>query len=115
MFYKVPSGLGLYFITSSLWQIGERLLLPKAASKPLALGGDELPPRGGGGKNGPGGNGAPPKPPGRFAQFFEKLLDEAKKDSTYRKVMGELEDDRNKGKDRDRDRGKPKARSGRRR
>ena len=29
MFYKVPSGLGIYFITSSLWQIGERLLLPK--------------------------------------------------------------------------------------
>lgn len=34
MFYKVPSGLGLYFITSSLWQIGERLMLPKSA--PLA-------------------------------------------------------------------------------
>ena len=31
MFYKVPSGLGIYFITSSLWQIGERLLLPKLA------------------------------------------------------------------------------------
>ena len=29
MFYKVPSGLGIYFITSSLWAIGERLLLPK--------------------------------------------------------------------------------------
>ena len=29
MFYKVPSGLGIYFITSSLWPIGERLLLPK--------------------------------------------------------------------------------------
>lgn len=29
MFYKVPSGLGLYFITSSTWAICERLLLPK--------------------------------------------------------------------------------------
>jgi YidC/Oxa1 family membrane protein insertase len=29
MFYKVPSGLGLYFITSSLWAVCERLLLPK--------------------------------------------------------------------------------------
>src|SRR5262249_57843199 len=29
MFYKVPSGLGIYFITSSLWALGERLLLPK--------------------------------------------------------------------------------------
>jgi YidC/Oxa1 family membrane protein insertase len=37
MFYKVPSGLGIYFITSSLWQIGERLLLPKGA--PLAAAG----------------------------------------------------------------------------
>lgn len=29
MFYKVPSGLGLYFITSSLWALCERLILPK--------------------------------------------------------------------------------------
>ncbi len=29
MFYKVPSGLGIYFITSSSWAICERLLLPK--------------------------------------------------------------------------------------
>lgn len=28
-FYRVPSGLGLYFITSSSWAIAERLLLPK--------------------------------------------------------------------------------------
>ena len=34
MFYKVPSGLGLYFITSSLWQISERLLLPKIKHAP---------------------------------------------------------------------------------
>ncbi|ADV63180.1 membrane protein insertase, YidC/Oxa1 family [Isosphaera pallida ATCC 43644] len=27
MFYKLPSGLGVYFITSSLWQVGERLLV----------------------------------------------------------------------------------------
>lgn len=33
MFYKVPSGLGLYFITSSSWQICERLLLPKMTPK----------------------------------------------------------------------------------
>ncbi|MDX2039054.1 MAG: membrane protein insertase YidC [Isosphaeraceae bacterium] len=36
MFYKVPSGLGLYFITSSLWQICERLLLPKMAARHAA-------------------------------------------------------------------------------
>ena len=29
MFFKVPSGLCLYFITSSLWGIIERKMLPK--------------------------------------------------------------------------------------
>lgn len=38
MFYKVPAGLCLYFITSSLWGICERKLLPK--SKPKEAGGD---------------------------------------------------------------------------
>lgn len=38
MFYKVPSGLCLYFIVSSLWGITEKLLLPK--KKPVALAGD---------------------------------------------------------------------------
>jgi YidC/Oxa1 family membrane protein insertase len=32
MFFKVPSGLCLYFIASSLWGIAERKLLPKAGS-----------------------------------------------------------------------------------
>ena len=32
MFYKVPAGLCLYFITSSLWGICERKLLPKPKS-----------------------------------------------------------------------------------
>ncbi|HXT58018.1 MAG TPA: YidC/Oxa1 family insertase periplasmic-domain containing protein [Pirellulales bacterium] len=36
MFFKVPSGLCLYFIASSLWGIAERKLLPKA--KPPAMG-----------------------------------------------------------------------------
>lgn len=33
MFYKVPAGLCLYFITSSLWGIAERKLLPKPTPK----------------------------------------------------------------------------------
>ena len=33
MFFKVPSGLCLYFITSSLWGIAERKLLPKPKLK----------------------------------------------------------------------------------
>jgi YidC/Oxa1 family membrane protein insertase len=31
LFYKVASGLCLYFIASTLWSLGERRLLPKAA------------------------------------------------------------------------------------
>jgi YidC/Oxa1 family membrane protein insertase len=33
MFFKVPAGLCVYFITSSLWGICERKLLPKAKPK----------------------------------------------------------------------------------
>lgn len=33
LFFKVPSGLCLYFITSSLWGIAERKLLPKTPKK----------------------------------------------------------------------------------
>jgi YidC/Oxa1 family membrane protein insertase len=118
MFYKVPSGLGIYFITSSLWQIGERLLLPKVTQvAPAAPGGSEGSGPGGGGgggkRGGPGGgNGSPPKPPGRFAQFWEKVLEEAAKNPTYRNLAaGEQEPDRDKG----HDHGKPRARPGRRR
>ena len=126
MFYKVPSGLGIYFITSSLWSIGERLLLPKithaAAEKKTD---DEIDMgKGGGagprGKGGPGGNGpAPPKkPPGGFSLFMEKILDEARKDPTYRKVIEQRDGKGKEGKPdsddrRDRDRGKPRARPGR--
>ena len=39
MFYKVPAGLCLYFITSSLWGICERKLLPKAKPKDAGGGG----------------------------------------------------------------------------
>ena len=33
MFFRVPAGLCLYFITSSLWAVGERKLLPKPKPK----------------------------------------------------------------------------------
>jgi YidC/Oxa1 family membrane protein insertase len=36
MFYKVPAGLGIYFITSSTWALAERLLLPKTLKPQLA-------------------------------------------------------------------------------
>ncbi len=126
MFYKVPSGLGIYFITSSTWQICERLLLPKVTHANTTPGGtseDKNPPGGGrGGNGGPGGNGrggpggpgAPPaKPPGKLAQFWERVKDEAAKDPTYRNLLNERE--KAKEKEKDLDRGKPRARPGRRR
>ena len=117
MFYKVPSGLGIYFITSSLWQISERLLLPKVKPGAVPPGDTGDGRSGGDGKSPPGDGGAPAKPPGRLAQMWEKVLEEAKKDPTYRKVMGDAEPDggRDKDRDRDRDRGRPRARPGRRR
>ncbi|MCE9604125.1 MAG: YidC/Oxa1 family insertase periplasmic-domain containing protein [Planctomycetia bacterium] len=36
MFFKVPAGLCVYFITSSVWSICERKLLPKAKPAPIA-------------------------------------------------------------------------------
>jgi YidC/Oxa1 family membrane protein insertase len=131
MFYKVPSGLGLYFITSSLWAIGERLLLPKITHAQPALvsggpGSDTNDDRGtarglsngfgmfGGGKTNGDGTGAKVKPPGRFAQFLERVLDEARKDQTYRKIVderdGKSSDSKDRDRDRDRDRPRPKPR-----
>ncbi|WP_406697564.1 YidC/Oxa1 family insertase periplasmic-domain containing protein [Singulisphaera sp. Ch08] len=119
MFYKVPSGLGIYFITSSLWQISERLLLPKVTHTKPETGqpGDDknLPPGkggpGGGGGGGRGGNGGPVKPPGKLAQLWDKVMTEASKDPTYRKLVTEkdrLEKDQ-------KEKGKPRPKPGRRR
>ncbi len=45
LFYKVPSGLCLYFIASSLWGIVERKMIPPPTPiDPLAAGGSDLPP-----------------------------------------------------------------------
>jgi YidC/Oxa1 family membrane protein insertase len=33
LFFKVPAGLCVYFIASSLWGVGERKLLPKPAPR----------------------------------------------------------------------------------
>jgi YidC/Oxa1 family membrane protein insertase len=126
MFYKVPSGLGIYFITSSLWALGERLLLPKishAELTPVAAADDATDeddrsgPRGGGngdgrgprgGKGSSGGNGEG-KRQGRFAQFWERVLAEAQKDSTYRKAGEERE-----SRGRDKEKGDPRPRPRRR-
>jgi YidC/Oxa1 family membrane protein insertase len=57
LFFKVPAGLCLYFITSSLWSIVERKLMPKT-TKP-ATPGDE--------KTGATKSYAPPTPSGNGA------------------------------------------------
>ena len=49
MFHKVAAGLCVYFIASSLWGLGERLLLPKPTVATAAAGG--------GGNGGDGGDG----------------------------------------------------------
>jgi YidC/Oxa1 family membrane protein insertase len=123
MFYKVPSGLGIYFITSSLWSIGERLLLPKITHASLTPAGEGSAEAGKDaatkGKSGPGGNGPAPakKPPGAFSQFMERILEEARKDPTYRKMVEQREEkessqERKPDGDGRRDRGKPRARPG---
>ncbi len=124
MFYKVPSGLGIYFITSSLWQLGERLLLPKVLPSTLkkvdkAKGGEESGGGDEGGGGGGGGNG--PVGGGWFAQKLEKLLEEAAKDPTVRNRMEALEQARpeptGRGEKGPPDRGgrKPRARPGKKR
>ncbi len=131
MFYKVPSGLGLYFITSSLWAIGERLLLPKvthahaarAAESAEASAGDDSSAgrRSRGSVNGDGVRGratdvaerTKDKPAGRFAQFLQRMLDEARKDPTYRKMVderGEPEPDEGRDQERPRQRQRPRRR-----
>ncbi|HYO24678.1 MAG TPA: YidC/Oxa1 family insertase periplasmic-domain containing protein [Lacipirellulaceae bacterium] len=44
LFYKVPSGLCLYFIASSLWGIAERKLVPPVTAPAAAAGGAPSPP-----------------------------------------------------------------------
>jgi YidC/Oxa1 family membrane protein insertase len=126
MFYKVPSGLGIYFITSSLWALGERLILPKVSHADLtpvdaaddesdgddrsglrgATNGEGRASRGGKGPSGGNGEG---KRQGRFAQFWERVLEEAQKDPTYRKAG---EDRESRG--REKEKGDPRPRPRRR-
>jgi YidC/Oxa1 family membrane protein insertase len=123
MFYKVPSGLGLYFITSSLWQIGERLLIPKVIAshpKPAIEGGD-LGDRGKGpGPNGsgPNGNGKGDGRQGWLGKRIEKLLEEAAKDKTHRnndRGLGAPVRESERERERERDRNRPRPKPGKRR
>jgi YidC/Oxa1 family membrane protein insertase len=62
IFFKVASGLCIYFIASSLWGLAERKLLPKPAPKTATAGKDERArpkPKPAPKPSGAGGNGAP--------------------------------------------------------
>ncbi len=61
LFYKVASGLCLYFVASSLWGIAERKLLPKAATAGTTAGGSTGPETGRTRGNGPNGSAGPKK------------------------------------------------------
>jgi YidC/Oxa1 family membrane protein insertase len=65
MFYKVASGLCLYFIVSSLWGIAERKLLPKPQTAASAAGGAAGSAPGPDGKRPPGGRGPKSGPNGK--------------------------------------------------
>lgn len=131
IFYKVPAGLGIYFITSSLWQIGERLMLPKVTLVPKTPQA-EAATTGGGRRNegGPGatGHGAKPRPkPGAgegngaggksgwladLRAKAQKIINDAEKQRTVRNAaQGGGKPDRDR--DRDRDRNRPRPRPGR--
>ncbi|HWE38252.1 MAG TPA: membrane protein insertase YidC [Isosphaeraceae bacterium] len=109
MFYKVPAGLGIYFITSSLWAICERLLLPKVIHTPPSPAADDRPGGGGPGlPKKPGGNGSS----GWLSRKFEQLLEEAAKQQTIR---NESDARSAKPQPRDNDRNRPRSKPGKRR
>ena len=112
MFYRVPSGLGIYFITSSLWQIGERLLLPKLTrAKKVEFVDDD-------GNVQPATLIQPSKPPGGangwLSRKLEALLEQAENERTIRNSETNGSG-RNSGQERDRDRNRNRPRPGKRR
>ncbi len=107
MFYKVPSGLGLYFITSSLWSICERLLLKSTPVKPLlateagaiAEGADSK-------SNSRSRSATPVKEAGGWRDRLKERLDQVMEDAAHDKTV------RNSDKDRTNDRKRPTKNGG---
>lgn len=95
MFYKVPAGLCVYFIASSLWGMAERKLLPKAkpVTGPAADSAGGAAGSGGAGGFGGGSGGNPRKPRGNGdgngdegTGFFARILKAADKETSARKA-----------------------------
>jgi YidC/Oxa1 family membrane protein insertase len=75
LFYKMPSGLCLYFISTTLWGLAERKLLPKKkpATEAVAVATNGRPGSRGRAKS------QPIPEPGRLRAWWDKLLKEASK------------------------------------
>ena len=95
IFYKMPSGLCLYFIATTLWGLAERkwFIKKKPTSPVAAAGGDN-------GRPAPRGKGkgqpAPP-PPGRLRAWWDKLLAEASKNANTERRKDRDDTKRKKG------------------
>ena len=122
MFYRVPAGLALYFITSSMWAIGERLLLPKVSPASPPVGGDDDKGKGrgpSGPDSGPNGGGGPGG--GWLSRKLDELMKEASKanETTYRREeLDRRRRELERGPEREEDRprpGKKKSKPGKRR
>jgi YidC/Oxa1 family membrane protein insertase len=86
MFYKMPSGLCIYFIASTLWGLVERKLIKKKPAADAAGGKPGADTMTINGKPGPGPRGKgkgrdkqPEAPPSKFAEWWAKVLKEASK------------------------------------
>ena len=75
LFYKMPAGLCLYFISTTLWGLAERKWLPKKKPAADAV---EVTANGRAGSRGRGRMPAAP-PPGKLRTWWEKVLKEASK------------------------------------
>lgn len=88
MFYRVPSGLCLYFIASSIWGTAERLLLKKYSPQPAAATEPVSAPA----PAAPAGSPAPAAKPSMFDEFKSKwreLQELADKEASLRRERAE--------------------------
>ncbi len=94
MFYRVPSGLCLYFIATNIWSMTERWLLERKAKAEAKNAPPDSP-------SPPGGPGNPPQPkkPSPFSTWWYSMVEAADKDvSIKKKDMSQDDSDGRKNK-----------------
>jgi YidC/Oxa1 family membrane protein insertase len=101
LFFKVPSGLCLYFIISTVWGLVERRFVPKAPSKSAETPAKDTVPSSS--KPSPSKKAiegrksqTPPKPEGRLAKWWREVLEKA----AEQQKLGQQSKDKNKDKKR---------------